>query len=51
MKLVIVRVSNGKLGHQLKKLRERGLYFCITCNEVVKEDGNLLEGNEFHGIE
>jgi hypothetical protein len=48
--IIIVSVNNGKLGHKLKKLREHGLFYCLTCNEVVKQDGNLLEGNEFHGV-
>ena len=47
---IVVKVSNGKLGHKLKKLKEHKLLYCKTCNEVVKEDGNLLEGNEFHGV-
>ena len=47
--IIIVKMSNGKVGHRLKKLREHDLYYCTTCNEVVKQDGNLLEGNEFHG--
>ena len=48
-KTITVTVENGKVGHRLKKLREHKLFYCITCNEVVKQDGNLLEGNEFHG--
>lgn len=50
-KIIIVKIGNGKVGHKLKKLREHGLFLCLTCNEVVKKDGNLLEGNEFHGVE
>ena len=50
MKTITVKVANGKLGHKLKKLKEHELYLCLTCNEVVKSDGNLLEGNEFHGV-
>ncbi len=48
-KTITVTIENGKAGHKLKKLREHKLLYCTTCNEVVKEDGNLLEGNEFHG--
>ena len=48
-KTITVTIENGKVGHKLRKLREHKLLYCITCNEVVKEDGNLLEGNEFHG--
>lgn len=46
---IIVKMSNGKIGHKLRKLREHSFFYCQTCNEVVKDDGNLLEGNEFHG--
>ncbi|MBI2671958.1 hypothetical protein HYX16_03415 [Candidatus Woesearchaeota archaeon] len=51
MREKIITVSNGKTGHRLKKLREHNMFFCITCGEVIKNDGNLLEGNEFHGVE
>ncbi len=47
---ITVKASNGKVGHKLKKLKEHGLYLCLTCGEIVKSDGNLLEGNEFHGV-
>ena len=50
MGAITVTVSNGKLGHKLKKLREHGLLYCLTCNEIVKQDATLLEGSEFHGI-
>lgn len=42
--------NNLKTIHKLKKLREHGLYMCLTCNEVIKSDGNTLEGNEPHGL-
>lgn len=51
MKTITVSVTNGKIGHKLKKLKEYDFYLCLTCNEIVKSDGHLLEGNEFHGVE
>ena len=51
MKTIIVTIANGKIGHKLKKLKEHGLYLCLTCSEIIKSDGNLLEGNDFHGVE
>ena len=51
MRSKIITVSEkGQIGHKLKKLREHDLYLCLDCNEIVKSDGNFLEGNEFHGI-
>jgi len=37
-------------GHRLKRLRAHGFWYCETCNEVVKQDGTLVEGGEIHGI-
>lgn len=51
MEETIVQQNNVNKNHKLKKLREHTLYLCLTCGEIVKSDGNTLEGNEFHGLE
>lgn len=49
-KMETTQINNTKTNHKLKKLREHDLYLCLTCNEIIKSDGNTLEGNEPHGL-
>lgn len=36
--------------HKLIKMKAHNYYYCKDCNEVIKEDGHLLETGIFHGI-